>query len=176
MAATRGKKSPETLASETRVSETIEERVVPTIKPRALQWNYEGFCFRHGFVRLPEGFTLQDLNDEPEAWKLLQDNASTALRKFDQVRMVSYDEAWFVDATVSHAERGQVIFCGIKKTSMPDRSPALYQDETYCVEWAGSGYGIFRKADGVMMHGQTYDNAGAAKQALLSMYPVKKVA
>lgn len=164
--ATKSKKTPEPIA----------ERVVPVIKTQALQWNSEGFCFRQAFVRLPDGFTLQDLNDAPGSWRLLQDNASTALRKFDMVRMVSYDEAWFVDATVSTAERGMVIFCGIKKTSMPERSVALYQDEKYCVEWAGSGYGVFRKADGVMMHGQTYDNAGTAKQALLALYPVKKVA
>ena len=92
-----------------------------------------------------------------------------------RVTDVAFDESWFVDGTVSHADRTQVIFCGIRKTDMPQRSVALYEDETYKVDWAGTGYGVFRKSDGVMMGNVTFSLPEQAKAHLLSFYP-KRVA
>ena len=147
------------------------ETVAPKpIKPTALQWQSEGFCWREALVRLPQGATLQDLNDGPTIWRNIQDNKQTALRKWDRVRVVAFDELWFVDATVSHADHSKVVLCGIKKTDMPARSAAMFQDETYKVDWLGSGYGVVRKSDGVPMGNQTFTLPEQAKMHLLSLY------
>ncbi|HUS98019.1 MAG TPA: hypothetical protein VMX97_14925 [Hyphomicrobiaceae bacterium] len=97
-----------------------------------------------------------------------------ALRRWDTVRLVAFDENWFADATVSYADRAQVIFCGFKKTDMPKREVALFEDETYRIDWAGSGYGVFRKSDGLMMNGVTYQSGDAAKDHIVKhLYPRK---
>jgi len=155
---------------------TEKQREAPAIKTKALQWQSEGFAWREAFVRLPQGLTLQDLNDAPTIWKNIQGDANTALRQFDCIRAVSYEQTWFVDATVSFADRNQVILCGIKKTDMPKREIVLFEDETYRVDWAGAGYGVFRKSDSVMMGAQTFSTTEGAKQHLISLYPTRKVA
>ena len=53
------------------------EREAPVIKTPAITWQHEGFCYREAFVRLPEGLTIQDLNDTPTIWRNIQDNGST---------------------------------------------------------------------------------------------------
>jgi len=150
-------------------------RKAPVIKSNALQWNMAGYHWREALVRLPQGMTLQDLNDVPEIWANVQGNNSTALRQFDQIRAVSYDADWLVDATVSFADARQVILAGIKKTELPKRAVALFENDDYRVDWAGSGYGVFRKSDGVMMGGQTFTVPEQAKAHLLNLYP-KQVA
>lgn len=147
------------------------ERTAPVLKTSALQWQSEGFVWREAFVRLPNGMTLQDLNDSPAIWENIQANAATALRQFDRIRAVAYDQAWIVDATVSFADRKQVLFAGIRKTDMPKRSVALFENEDYRVDWAGSGYAVIRKSDGVVMGSQTYSVPDQARAALLQLYP-----
>ena len=75
---------------------------------------------------------------------------------------------------INVAENDSVILAGIRKVSLPQRSVALYSDETYAVRWAGSGYAVFRKTDDVAMLSETYSSTEAAKIALLGLYPRKK--
>lgn len=157
-----------------KASDKVAEREAPAMKPDALAWNSEGFAWRDAFVRLPQGLTLQDLNDAPTIWRLVQGNPNTALRQWDRIRAASFEEDWFVDATVSFADRNQVILCGIRKTEMPARSVPLFEDETYKVGWAGTGYAVLRKSDGVNMGGQTFTTPDQAKHYLLSLYPVRR--
>lgn len=147
---------------------------LPRIKTLSVKWQSEGFAFRTLFVRLPESISLQLLNDEPRIWRSIQGDVNVALMKFDRVVCVAFDESWLVDAIVNDAQNDQVILAGIRKISMPQRSVSLYSDEAYEVVWAGSGYGVRRKSDGVMMLPETYSSAEAAKMGLLSLYPRKK--
>ena len=151
--------------------EVIERK--PLLKADDVEYQSEGFCWREAFVRLPANAVLQDLNDMPEMWKNIQGNATKALRKWDRVRCVSYDESWFADAVVSHADRTKVILCDIRKVSMPKRDVGLYEDAMYRCEWLGTGYGVTRKSDGVRMGNQTWQNPEAARAFLLSQYPAK---
>lgn len=145
-------------------------RKVPEIKAKAVTWNNEGFAWREALVRLPEGMTLQDLNDHPEVWRQVQESNLASFRRFDKVRAVAWDESWIAEAVVNHADRGQVILAGIRKIDFPRREIALFEDNTYKVEWLGSGYGITRKSDGVMMGNQTWPTPEGAKAGLLSLY------
>ncbi len=147
---------------------------LPKIKPMTCKWNAEGFAYRELFVRLPEAITLQMLNDEPKIWRAVQADVHTALQKFDRVVAIAFDESWMIDAVVNVAERDSVMLAGIRKISMPQRSVALFADETYRVKWAGSGYGVFRLSDDVMMLQQTYQTPEACKMGLLSLYAKTK--
>ncbi len=147
---------------------------LPKIKPLSCKWNSEGFAYRELFVRLPEAITLQMMNDEPRIWRSIQGNVHTALQKFDRVVAVAFDESWMVDAVVNVAENDSVMLAGIRKISLPQRSVALFADDTYRVKWEGSGYGVFRLSDDVMMLSETYQTPEAAKMGLMSLYPKKK--
>ena len=152
----------------------IDVLELPKIKPLTCKWNAEGFAYRELFVRLPESITLQMMNDEPRIWRSVQGDIHTALMKFDRVVAIAFDESWMIDAVVNVAARDSVMLAGIRKISLPQRSVALYADETYRVKWAGSGYGVFRLADDVMMLSETYQTPEAAKMGLMSLYPKAK--
>jgi len=147
---------------------------LPKIKPLTCKWQSEGFAYRELFVRLPEAITLQMMNDEPRIWRLVQADIHTALMKFDRVVAIAFDESWMVDAIVNVAENDSVMLAGIRKISMPQRSVAMFEDETYRVKWAGSGYGVYRLSDDVMMLQETYQTPEACKIALLGLYPRTK--
>jgi len=163
-----------TTIEKTKASASDAPREAPRIKQNALEWNSRGFAYGSAFVRLPEGMTLQDLNDTPTVWQNVQTNAGTSLRKWDTVRAVAFDESWFIDATVNFADGSQVVLCGIKKTDAPTRAISLYEDAIYKVEWAGSGYGVIRKSDGVLMGQQTSTMPEGARAYLLSLYPKQR--
>ena len=157
------------MSTKIEVKPTIRE--IPALKPADLKWQYEGFVHRQAFVRLPDGLALQDINGSAASlWGGIQKNKTAALRAWDQIRAVAYDESWFIDATVSHADDSQVILCGIKKTEMPKRAVSLYEDQTYKIEWAGNGYAVFGKNDQVRIGTQSFTNVEQAKQHLLNQY------
>ncbi|HML93407.1 hypothetical protein [Methyloceanibacter sp.] len=157
------------IAEKEKTKAVEEKRETPRIPQSALKWNNQtSLVYREAFVRLPEGFTLQDLNDAPDAWHNIQSNRNTALQKWDVVRATSFDESWFVDATVSFADRTKVIFAGIRKTDMPTREVILFEDEMYKVAWMGSGYGVYRKSDDVLMGAQTHQNPEAARHFIMT--------
>ena len=134
----------------------IDTLELPKIKPLTVKWQSEGFAFRTLFIRLPESVTLQHLNDEPKIWRAVQGDVNFALMKYDRIIAVAFDESWLAEAIVNIAERDSVILAGIRKISTPQRSVPLYSDETYEVIWAGSGYGVRRISDQVMMLPETF--------------------
>jgi hypothetical protein len=123
-------------------------------------------------VRLPEHIGLQDLNDAASTlWTIIQSNHQTALRQWDRIRFVAFDESWFADTTVSFADRDQVILTKPAKTEMPARTVALYEDEHYRIGWGGAGYAVYRKKDNVMIGAMQFTTAEQARQHLMNQYP-----
>ena len=152
-------------------------RTIPAIEPAQVKRNGDGFAFQSYLIRLPSGVILQDLNDAPrDLWRSVQSNPNTALRQFDVVRLVEFDEAWMAEATVAQADGSQVTLAGIKKFDLPGRSANLYSDDTYAVRWAGDGYSVFRRGDSVRMSPQSFHTPDAAKAALLGLYPKRSAA
>jgi len=123
-------------------------------KPRkppviAVDWcelQADGFRWRTWEIRLPLDAVFADLNEAVDMWGLLQ--ASTkALRRFDRVVCLPYDETWMVEAVVAGATGTGVTLAGFRKTDLPPRRERLAEDDTYRVEWAGRGYVLVRKHD-----------------------------
>jgi hypothetical protein len=164
------KQAIETVGGE--APESAAPRMVPAIPAKNVRWNSEGFCWREARVQLPVGATLQDLNDAPEAlWKAVQSNRSTALREWDELRIVSADGDWFATAVVTHADQRGVILCGIRKTDKPRRTAPLYEDHLYKVQSAGYGFIVVRKSDEQQMLPAIFDTEQMAREALLRLHP-----
>lgn len=144
-------------------------RQTPKVDPNLVSVNSDGFKFRDIFVRLPHGAIADDLK-EPEMWKHVQRSQAKALRKFDRLMLVAYDEAWLAEAVVAHADGLTVILGKPRITPLPDRVEKLFGDGTYQVSWNGAGYVVVRLRDGFVAT-NTFPNAALAERALVAMYP-----
>jgi hypothetical protein len=150
--------------------ETSSMRTAPVIRPESVMLNSAGFAFREVFVRLPEGAILDDLK-ESSIWKLVQ-TGNNALRKFDKLTIVEFDEKWIAEAIVSEANHTMVSISKPRKTDFPERFEKLFSDGTYRVVWTGAGYQVERIRDSTRM-GDVFPNAAIAERALINMYPRK---
>jgi hypothetical protein len=124
-------------------------RKPPVIDPAWVEINESGFIWKTVSVRLPEAATLADLNENRDMWRLLQGDRNKSLERLDRVSVFAYDESWVVDAIVSGASVNGVVLAITKKTDLPPRTEGLYEDDIYRISWAGVGYVVIRKADGV---------------------------
>lgn len=125
-------------------------RATPTIDPAWCKLNFSGAEFQNWFIRLPKGTIADDLK-EPSLFKRVQQSGRSTLRKYDDVRLVDFEEKWFADATVAEANANEIVLTGIKIMQLPERTKPLFQDERFQVEWHGAGYVVMRKSDGAKL-------------------------
>lgn len=146
-------------------------RQAPEIDPGRVTLQYTGFAWREYMVVVPAGFVAADLNEATEAWKKVQGGGRNAFRKFDRVMIVAYDESWFAEAVVAHADHKSVVFAKPRITSLPARVDKLFETEEYRVKFLGSGqYAVERKRDGAIMT-QAVASAELAARDLNNLYP-----
>jgi hypothetical protein len=138
------------------------------VDPNTVTINYQGFAFREMFARLPSGMIADDLK-EPAIWATLQ-KGPRALRKFDRLIVVSFDETWMAEAYVESATGEQALLARPKIIALSERSENLFNDGTYRVEWTGYGYRVVRLRDGASMT-EAFANAPLAERALAGLYP-----
>ncbi|TBB05131.1 hypothetical protein ELH55_01465 [Rhizobium ruizarguesonis] len=138
------------------------------VDPNAVTVNYQGFTFREIFARLPSGIIADDLK-EPEIWKNVQ-LSNKALRKFDRVIIVSFDETWLAEAYVENATGEMALLAKPRIVSFSERTEKLFSDGTYSVRWNGTGYDVIRLRDEAKMT-DTFANAALAERALANLYP-----
>lgn len=140
------------------------------VDPGAVIINNAGFAFRELFVRLPDDAIFDHINSRPDMWAKVQQNSGKALKKFDRVFLVAWDEAWMAEAVVTEASARTVVFATPRKHSFPERNERLLNDGCYRVVWVGTGYGVYRNRDNVMVSGP-HPNAVLAERALGQQYP-----
>jgi hypothetical protein len=116
------------------------------IDPAWCEIQHDGQRWREWQIRLPAAAALHDLNENAGLWRLVQ-SSGKALRRFDRVAIIAYDESWMAEAIVAGATGTGVALAGIRKIDLPPRRERLAEDDTYRVEWFGSGYALVRKAD-----------------------------
>ncbi|KSV76690.1 hypothetical protein N182_24775 [Sinorhizobium sp. GL2] len=143
-------------------------RQTPKVDPNLVTINHDGFAFRDVFVRLPHGSIADDLK-EPEMWKHVQPSVK-ALRKFDRLMLVAYDETWVAEALVGYADPKTVVLAKPRITAMPDSFEKLFGDGTYQVTWNGASYVVVRLRDGAVVT-NGFPNAALAERALAALYP-----
>ncbi len=138
------------------------------ISPTRVAVDVEGFCTRSLVVRLPKDFTADELK-VPEHWRAVQVSVR-ALRRFDRLMLISYDESWLAEAMVSDADHTKVILTKPRITEFSTRYDGNFEDDVYRVRWNGAGFHVERKADGHVMTG-TVATAGLAERDLRGLYP-----
>src|SRR6185312_4992517 len=143
----------------------------PVIKPFAVAVDMDGFATRNVFVRLPEGFTAQGLED-PNLWAQVQGYPGKSLKLFDRLMLVAFDESWFAEATIVRADSVSAVLSKPRITTIPPRYDRLFEDDQYRVKWYGSGYAVERKSDLHRMTG-IVANAPIAERDLARLYPTR---
>lgn len=151
-----------------KTAEVSRERTIPVVRPESVTVNSAGFAFRDVFVRLPQGAILDDLK-EPSLWRIVQ-KGNNALRKFDKLTIVEFNEEWIAEAIVSGANNTVVSISKPRKTDLPERFERLFSDGTYRVVWEGSGYYVERIRDSAKVS-DVFQNAAIAERALVNLYP-----
>jgi hypothetical protein len=146
-----------------------EMRKLTPVSPADVRVNYAGFVFRELFIRLPRGVIADDLK-EPSLWSRVQGSNNSALRKFDRVFLVSFDESWIAESVVDGATDTGASLAKPRITLLKQRTEQLFGDGTYQVEFNGRGYHVVRLRDGQSMS-DTLANAALAERALTSLYP-----
>jgi hypothetical protein len=110
--------------AEVAVTASADAREAPALKTTALTWQSHGFCWRDAFVQLPEGMLFQDLQDVPAIWRLLQRVPQTALKRFDRVTCVAFDQSWCAkDVLVVDADETGVVLAlkGSDRITLPSK-------------------------------------------------------
>ena len=143
-------------------------RVTPFIDPRNVTLDSGGHVTRNFFVRLPQGFVADDLK-ETKVWKRVQ-GGQYAVKRFDRVTLVAYDESWMADAVVDVGTTDSATLVGIRIMQLGARNTPLFEDPNYRVAWFGNGYAVERKMDGQRVT-SIVQNAALAEADLRGMYP-----
>jgi hypothetical protein len=138
------------------------------VDPAGVNTNYDGYKFREVMVRLPSGMIADDLK-EPEIWNKVQQSVK-ALRKFDRLVIVSFDETWMAEAYVENADSEKALLARPRLITLSERTEKLFSDGVYRIEWTGFGYRVMRIRDGAAMT-EAFANVPLAERALANMYP-----
>lgn len=139
------------------------------IDPANVLRDRSGHVTQRYFVRLPREMTNQDVND-PAIWRRVQQDRRRALRRHDQVYLVGYEETFAAQATVVDATAEAAVLGGLKFIQFPERITPLFNDGTYRVIWAGTGYQVERIKDGVPM-GAVHGSEALAVRHIRQLYP-----
>jgi hypothetical protein len=121
----------------------------------ALAWNHEGFRFRSAWVDLPAGVTVQDLHDYSRTlWTTIQATKDKALRRFDRISFLGYQEAFLVhDALVIDADATSVTL-SIKPGDiyqLPGRGETWEDSTVRIYHDGGAGFVVQMKLTGAIM-------------------------
>lgn len=154
--------------------DTTAPRVAPVVQINCVHRNRAGSRWCEWDVRFPEGGIADDLK-EPDIWRRIQDDANTAFKRFDEVRIIAFDASWTARAIVAHATGNSVILAKPVITKLPEQRENLYQDDRFYVKFVGNGYSVFRKNDDQKMVPDAWPSAELARVALINLYP-KRVA
>ena len=147
------------------------QRVPSLVMPNCLWRNFAGHRYSMWECRFPEGNIADDLK-VPSIWRRCQQDGNSALKRWDELRIVAFDGSWVAHCIVAHASLTEVVLSKPKITTMPDSRENLFQDDTYLVRFVGNGYAVFRKYDDQQMAPAVH-SAEAAMTVLLNQYPAK---
>lgn len=149
----------------------LAPRSAPDIDPARATLQVSGFAWREYLVRVPSGFVADDLK-EPGIWRKVQNGSKNALRKYDRLTIVAYDESWLAEAIVASADNKGAVLAKPRVTSLPSRFDKLFEDDMYRIAWNGFGYIVERKSDGHAMT-QPTANVELATRLLAQLYPAR---
>lgn len=145
------------------------------IDPKHVSVNRAGFATKELFIRLPADFVADDLK-KPDVWKKLQqDRTGKALRAYDKIFAVAFDQTWIAEAIVSETTADSATLAGVRIVQLNRRYSNLFRDANFAVQWDGTGYYVERISDGQRMT-QTVGSPELAERDLRNLYPRRATA
>jgi hypothetical protein len=154
-------------------TETSEREVLP-LKLSAV--TVDNITHTRKYVIVEVGaLSLQDFNDRPDVWRLIQQDRNKALGPNDAVELRASD--WTAFAYVNSIDTDAVHLYDIRKASRPQRTAALFEDNTFRIGMVGSRYAVFHKKHGDPnpYGGKTFETVKQAEGFIKEQYPVKMV-
>lgn len=131
--------------------------------------NQDGFAFRSIAVRLPVGMTADDLRSAG-IWTMVQGNPGKSLRRHDHLYLIGFTDDWAVEALVTDANAMDATIAIQKVISFESKTKSLFKDDTYSVEWNGSGFYVRRVKDGQSVTSPVHTEELAIRD-LRQLYP-----
>lgn len=150
-------------------------REILPISPRSVTVDLITHTRKYVIVELDPNLTLQDFNDSPNIWRLVQ-ACNKALAPNDVVELRG--DVWTAVAKVNSIESDACHLYDIHKASRPQRTVDLFEDQSFRIGRIGTRYAVYSKTNGNLNPhgGSTFENVEAAKQFLLSQYSKRVVA
>ncbi len=118
----------------------------PKLRPGSVTCNDQtAHCWRTYKVVLPADAVLQDVHDYASEMF-----ADCGFRADDTLRILAFDRSWACEVVVREVDRGRVLITKptILWSGEAGREGVIDQDENYEIEWLGTTYTVFRKAQG----------------------------
>ena len=122
---------------------TPEHREILPIKPIAVTIDFITHSRKFVIVEVDPTLTLQDFNDRPNIWRLVQQDRNKAVAANDVIELRASD--WTAFAKVNCIATDEVHLYDIHRATRPPRTVALYEDTKYRIGMVGSRYAVFSK-------------------------------
>jgi hypothetical protein len=146
------------------------ERKIPELEAKHVTVSDAGQAWREVLVRMPKDMTADDLRD-PKIWKRVQAVRNTALIKFDNLLIFTFDESQYIRAIVTHATSTEAHLAIERVGTFREQAATFFNDGTLEVFWDGGAYSVRRMSDQVRVVSQGFSTEGQAIAALRESYP-----
>jgi len=148
---------------ETAPTPTAREQL--PLKSTSLIVNQRNFANKQVIVHMDDSITLQDLQDSPTLWRVIQKSRDKALSEGDSVELRWADQIVFTQ--VDHADGEEVYFLKPQVFKRRERNRTPWQNQTYEVRAINGQWSYFRKQDGVRMTTHSWPTWEAAMNACI---------
>src|SRR5262245_5928653 len=133
------------------------------LKSTALVVNRRDFANKSCIVHMDDNYTLQDIQDNPALFRVIQKSRDKALNALDEVMLVWHERVATTIVDFADAETVQFLKMDVKQRNPRDRIPwqnSLYEVRPFNGQWA-----YYRKQDNVRMSTATWPTWEAARSA-----------
>jgi hypothetical protein len=144
-------------------------REILPIKPSSVTIDFVTHTRKYMIVDIDPTLTLQDFNDHPNIWRLVQRDSKKALAADYVVELRSSE--WTAFAKVNSVDDGGAVYLyDIHATSRPRRTVGLFSDAQYRIDLVGTRYAVFKVGNPTPHGGVTFETVKQAEQFINQQY------
>src|SRR5262245_57174554 len=135
------------------------------LKSTSLTVNRRDFVNKYCIIHMDDSVTLQDIQDNPTLFRVIQKSRDKALSEGDSVELRWPDQIAF--SQVDYADGDEVYLLKPQVFKRRERNRTPWQNATYQVRAINGQWSYFRKSDGVRMTTHSWPDWQAAMQACI---------
>src|SRR5262245_38897773 len=133
------------------------------LKSTSLVVNARNFANKSVILHMEDGYTLQDLQDNPNLFRIIQKSRDKSLNEGDSVELRWHEQIAFTQ--VDYADGDQVYLLKPQVFKRRERSSTPWENSLYRVGPFNGQWTYWRKSDGVRMTTMTWPTWEAARAA-----------